>query len=321
MSTFPPAVRPAVSANSPGIVPAGLRSARHMRHGILRNRGWATLPLALALLVAGAPAAAAGEKYTPQVEWGEDYRTLSINFLGKEVSYPGEMLKGEFPPAGAEPEFRFEKDWPVVTMRARWTMPGTGWPSEYRPNAIDLILMFACNAQLYEHIAPEAVSSSSFTHPPVYLKEVRDPGQHNLAEKMRGKTLGYEVTAKAGFGASDYKIRTKIRVGLSGDGKTVFYYDRPEYISDYLERKDYFFAAHDGGKEIRFEARMVAVCAPRRALKGKMMSRVEESAGYFVKQIYKSLGHAPAGEKIEKFLERVKQQQKSITTTPGTGGP
>ena len=270
----------------------------------------AATSIALALLFLGV--ADAEEANGLRARWADDSRALSFEYLGHECLYPGDMEAGNFPPPGAPPVFQFEKEWPVVTMRARWTASVEGWPAEHRENAIDLILLFACDAQLYEDIFPEIISSSRITHPPEIRKEAHDPDNFKLAETLRGKEIGYTVTAKAGAGAADYTIKTKIRIGLSADGKTVFYYDRPDYISDYLERKDYFFAARDAGDRIYFESRMLCVCAPRRTFRSMMMNRVEAAGKYFVERLYKYLDDAPTVEEIEGFLDKVRQQRKSI---------
>lgn len=291
-----------------------------MRHGLQRNRESAVISIVLSLLLAGALVTAfAGDTANdPRAAWGPDYHTLSFSFRGEECRYPDDMAGGDFPPPGSPPEFRFEKDWPVVTMRARWTASTKGWPEKYRSGAIDLILLFAGNAQLYENVFPELIISSKITHPPEISREAHEPDSFKLAEALRGKEIGYTFTAKAGAGAADYTIKTRIRIGLSADGKTLFYYDRPDYISDYLERKDYFFAARDAGDRIYFESRMLCVCAPRKTFRGKMMDRTEASGKYFVERLYKFLDDAPTTAEIEGFLEKVRQQRKS---TAGKGSP
>ena len=290
-----------------------------MRLRLIGNSVRAATSIALALLFIAA--ADAEEANGLRVRWADDSRALSFEYLGHKCRYPGDMEAGDFPPPGAPPVFQFEKEWPVVTMRVRWTASVEGWPEKYRENAVDLILLFACNAQLYENIYPELIKTSRITHPPEIHEEAREPGNFKLAETLRGKEIGYTATMKAGAGSADYTIKTRIRIGLSADGKTVFYYDRPDYISDYLERKDYFFAARDAGDRIYFESRMLCVCAPRRTFKGMMMNRVEASGKYFVERLYKHLDDAPTAAEIEGFLDKVRQQRKSITTTPGTGGP
>ncbi|NOZ23756.1 MAG: hypothetical protein GXP25_21985 [Planctomycetes bacterium] len=245
------------------------------------------------------------------VRWGEDYCTLSFTFLGQQIEYPQHMLKTKFPPAGKEPEFHFEKNWPIVAMVARWTASVKGWPEKYRSDAVDLILMYVCDAQMYENIYPDVIRSSKFTFPPEFLKEAANPG-YKLAETMRGKEIGYEVKARGGFGASDYKIRTRIRTGLSKDEKTVFYYDKPEYISDHLKTRQYIFAAYDAGDYIHFEARLLCACAPRRTFRGEAMRRVEADSMYFVRRIYEVLDDAPTLEEIETYLKMVREGRQSV---------
>jgi len=252
---------------------------------------------------------AAIKKDSMNVKWGADYESLSFNFLGREHHYPEDAIKGKFPPIGKKPEFEFTEEWPVVAMRARWSITTKGWPEEYRPEAIDLILMYACDAQLYEYIYPDSIKSSKFTFPPEFLKEAEGAG-YRLAEVMRGKEVGYEVIARGGFGAHDYKIKTKIRIGLSQDGKTVFYFDQPEYISDYLKSREFLFAGYDGGDVMHFEIRMFCICSPRNFFRGEAMKRVKENGQYFVERLYGELDDAPTKEEIEEYLKAVKRGER-----------
>jgi len=246
-----------------------------------------------------------------RVEWSKDFTAITFNFMGQKCEYPADMLKGRFPPPGRPPQFKFDRKWPVVTMVATWTASVKGWPDKYRSEAVDLMLMYACDAQLYEYIFPDIISKSSVSFPPEFLKEAHKP-EYNLAENMRGKEVQYTITAKAGFGASDYEIKTKIRIGLSKDGKTVFYHDSPQYISEHLKNREFFFAGHDAGNNINFEVRMLCVCAPRRLMRGEMMRRIEASGKYFVERIYEDLDDAPTVEEIERYLSLVRDKKQPI---------
>ncbi|MEW6359976.1 MAG: hypothetical protein AB1696_26800 [Planctomycetota bacterium] len=272
--------------------------------------------LALALL---APVVSADDPVQLGVKWGPDYRTMSFRFLGQLCEYARDIARGAFPAAGREPEFRFDKNWPVIAMTAQWTASVEGWPEKYRPEAIDLILMHACDAQAYENIYPDVIQSSRFTFPPEFLKEAADP-TYRLAETMRGKEVGYEVTARGGFGAKDYKIKTRIRIGLSEDGKTVFYHDKPDYISANLTAREYLFAAHDAGDRIQFEARLLCQCAPRRTFQGEAMRRVEADSMYFVRRIYEDLDDAPTLAEIEKQLDMIRKGDQPTTVLKGSEG-
>ncbi|MDD5084935.1 MAG: hypothetical protein PHE61_02690 [Candidatus Omnitrophica bacterium] len=249
-----------------------------------------------------------------KVTWGPGYETLTITYPGGEYQYTRDMLKESFPAPGEKPVFKFEKEWPLVLMHARWSEPATGWPAKYRPHALDIILMFACDAQLYAHVYPDVIRSSQFTFPPEYLEETKETVHKNLVEMMRGKEVGYEVVAKGGFGAGDFKIKTKIHIGLSQDGKTVFYHDSPEYISDYLKSRDFFFAAHDAGDRIEFEAIMACTSTPRGFFRDAALDRMEEDGEYFVDRLYDCFRSEPTEAEIEKYLDLVKKQRHDLST-------
>ncbi len=242
-------------------------------------------------------------------KWGKGYHSLTFDFIGKKCKYPEEVVKGKFPQTGAKPEFRFVKDWPVVAMHAKWTASTKGWPEKYRPQAVDLILMYACDAELYEHTFSDMIISSTFLYPPAFVKEAEIPSDHALAESLRGKVAKYQIIAKAGFGASDYKIKTKIRIGLSKDKKTVFYHDTPEFISRHLKKREYFFAGHDAGDKMHLEVRMVCVCSPRLLFRDEAMRRIEENGRYFVQRLYEDLDDAPTLEEIQEFLAQIRKKR------------
>jgi hypothetical protein len=253
---------------------------------------------------------AGGETQALDATWGADFRSLCYALMGGRICYPEEMLRAAFPAPGAQPEFRFEAEWPSVSMIARWSVATKGWPEKYRPDAIDLVMMYACDAQLYEYIFPDSISASSFTYPPGFLKEAAD-SRYDLAGALRGKEVEYEVTAKGGFGAADYVIRTKIRIGVSPDGKTVFYHDHPSYISDHLKTRDFFFAGRDAGDRLVFEVRMRCECAPALFFRGETIRRVEENGRYFVRRLHEDLNEPPTREDIETYFRLVKEGKHS----------
>ena len=152
--------------------------------------------------------------------------------------------------------------------------------------------------------------------PPEFKKQALDPA-YRLAEALRGKEVGYDVTAKGGFGAKDYKIETKIRIGLSKDGKSVFYFDKPDYISDYLEIREFLFGGHDAGEKMYFEVVTLSVCKTPQRFKGEIMRRAKETGQYFVERLYEDLNEAPTEEQIEKYLKFV---LKGKRVTEGTLG-
>jgi len=275
-------------------------------------RGAAAVLLATSVVAALASQPVGGQdKYDVQVQWGNDFQSLSAEFRGHKLEYPADMLTGEFPPPGAEPVIVLKKEWPVVALRAKWTMSAQDWPQKYRPNASDLILMFACDAQLYEYVFPGVVRSSRFTSPSEFIQEAQDPLNHGLAKALRGQEVKYAFTASAGFGAKDYQMTTRIRIGVSSDGKTVFYCDSPQYISDYLKVRDYFFACHDAGDILRFEGVLVCVCTPT-WFKDTTMDRTAKSGEYFVTRMTQILKKAPTEKGIEDYLALVKDGYASL---------
>lgn len=278
---------------------------------MVRGRGVAVASFLAAWAAWGAVPCRAGAESPPiDAAWSADFRSLCVGAGKDRVCYPDEMFRGEFPPPGAPPEFRFGAEWPFVSMIARWSVSTSGWPKKYRPDAVDLAMMYACDAQLYEYIFPKSIAASSFTRPPGFLKEAEN-SRFDLAGALRGKEVEYEVTAKGGFGAADYTIRTTMRIGVSADGKTVFYHDRPSYISDHLKSRDFFFAGRDAGDRLVFEVRMRCECAPALFFKGETMRRVEENGRYFVTRLHEDLGETPTQERIDNYFTAVRAGRQS----------
>lgn len=272
----------------------------------MRGRG---IAVGMFLVVAAAcPRAGAGAPLA--ATWGPDHRSLCFDFLGRRTCYPDEVLRAAFPRPGAEPEFSFTQEWPLVSMIARWSVSTNGWPEKYRPDALDLVVMYACDAGLYEYVFPQSIRASSFTYPPDFLREAAD-SRYDLAEALRGKEVAYEVTARGGFGASDYMIKTSLRIGVSADGKTAFYHDHPSYISDYLTSRDFFFAGRDAGDRLVFEVRMLCECAPAHFFKGETMRRIAENGRYFVRRLHEDLKDPPTAGDIETYFRFVKAGKQS----------
>ena len=176
--------------------------------------------------------------------------------------------------------------------------------------ATDLLLLYACNVEMYDEMFAKTVAASEYTSPPEFLAEAADPLGHSLVEQMCGHEVRYKIVARAGIGAADYTIETKMRVGLSKDRSTVFIHNNPNYISEHLNDRQILCAAHDAGNVIRLEMRLICVCGPRKTLKGEMMSRVTNNMVYFANRLYQDLGHAPSAERIVKFLASVKSSTK-----------
>ncbi|MDD5085794.1 MAG: hypothetical protein PHE61_07110 [Candidatus Omnitrophica bacterium] len=275
-----------------------------VRRGLL----CAGLVVAAFLVLLPVMVSAAEEEGGFSVQWGPNCETLTIRYTGGEYQYPRDMLTEVFPPPGDPPHGKFGKEWPIIIMWSRWTESMENFPAKYRPHALDLALMFACDAQLYENAYPDVIRSSKFTYPPEFTDAARQDLSYNLVEKMRGKAVQYEVAAKAGFAMADYTIKTKILVGSSADGKTFFFNDRPEYISDYLDERDFFFAAHDAGDRIEYEAIMVCVCKPRGWFKDETLNRIKETGRYFVERLYACLKGMSTEGQIERYLALIRDK-------------
>ncbi len=252
------------------------------------------------------------------LKWSDGHRVMDFQVRGRKHQYPADMLKNKFPPPGAPVDFKIESKWPLVTLRGRWTASTKGWPAEYRAHALDFILMRACDAEAYEQVYSKVFLKSKLTFPPEFLDEAKTPSKHRLVERMRGKQVGYEIKATAGPGAADYTIKTKITVGLSKDGKTVFYFDKPESISEHLLKRDIIFSAYDLGDKIHMEVRALCLTAPRIFFKGEMLRRVERDAKYLVMRMYETLSDAPTQKEIDKYLTMVKKKERTIKPPPAT---
>jgi len=273
------------------------------------------------LLLVAAFAALPAERGTAQekdhandvrVEWGPNHESMTLRFRTRVRRYPHDVMEGDFPTPGAAPKYVMIEEWPVVACRARWTASLSNWPAEYRPEALDLILMYACDAQLYEYIYPGIVLKSHCTLPEEYVKKAKDPLHYKLAPALRGKEIAYEMTATAGFAASDYKIKTKITIGLSRDGKTVFFYDHPNYISEHLSARHFSFAAYDRGDRLQFEGIMVCVCTPRALFKGETLRRIATSGRYFVDRIYKDINEPLTAKDVDEYMKIVRSKYRSL---------
>lgn len=254
-----------------------------------------------------------------RVIWEDGSQQCTFTFSGKSRSYPADVDPKMYPAPGAKLEIETTSKWPVVTLKAQWSISAADWPREYRDQALDLILMWACDAELYVHVYPNSILESKFTYPPAFISEARDPTHAKLAESMRGKKVGYEITGKGGFGASDYKIRTAIQVGASSDGKMIFYHDEPESISDHLQERDFVFMAYDTGDRIVFEIHAICICAPRYMFQNEALRRVKADGEYLIRTMYENLATAPSASDVTKYLEQVDDRRHKIAvknTTP-----
>ena len=99
----------------------------------------------LAVAVA-AQSAGARETNDLNVQWGEGHTALQFVFRGDTLKYPQGITTGEFPAADGPPEVDIESGWPLTTYRVRWTVSTKDWPAEHRANALDFVLLRACDA-------------------------------------------------------------------------------------------------------------------------------------------------------------------------------
>jgi hypothetical protein len=259
--------------------------------------------ITLSLCLAAATFAAEPEL---NLKWQDEHKGLAFDFQGQRQTYPDDIKPGDFPAPGTPLRVAVTAEWPVVTLRARWSMSTANWPEESRTQALDLILMWACDAELYAHVYPDTIKESKFTYPPEYLREAAAPLETALAAGLRGQRVAYEITGKGGFGAADYTIRTEIRTGLSEDERTVFYHDNPKSISEHLLRRDYVFMAHDAGDRLLFEIHAVCVCKPRRLFRGEALRRVQSDGEYLIRKMHARLASAPTKKEIQAYLESVR---------------
>jgi hypothetical protein len=267
--------------------------------------------LACLLLCVAAPAEAAEPAKGLNVKWGEDYQSINFDFRGARYEYPKQFVEQTFPSIGQAPQMDVKAEWPIVTLRARWSMSGQGWPEEYRGEALELMLMYACDAALYSRTYPKTILESRFTSPPEFRKAVDDPA-YDLATVLRGAKAVYEIKASAGFGAADYRIRTEIRVGTSAEPKTVFYHDKPSYISDHLENREVICTGWDSGSQIHFEVVIICVNKPRLLFRDEAMRRVRNDSKYFIDTMYEHLNKPPTKKKVEDYYGEVRMPERQL---------
>lgn len=262
------------------------------------------------VLVSTVALAADPYAYQPTVTWATNYHSLSFNLFGQKGTYPDDLLTNAFPAPGAPLEIIVSNVWPVAVIRARWSMSMADWPHAYRSNVLDLLLLYACNVEMYDQMFAQTVAASEYTSPPEFLAEAADPLTNSLIDRMCGHEVRYKIVARAGFGATDYVVETKMRVGLSKDRSTVFIHNDPEFIGAHLNDRQILCAARDAGDVILLEMRLICVCAPRKLLKDEMMRRITNNMTYFAHRLYQDLGQAPSTATIEKFLASLRAQTK-----------
>lgn len=291
--------------------------------GVLRRR--ATLVVSIALTGAGLvavgmvddePGAAPGMR----AEWCADATCVTLAYAEKTFRYPADVRAEAFPAPGAPPRIENAQEWPVSRVRARWSMSGTGWPEAFRSQALDVILLWVCDAERYAETYPEVILASSLTTQPVTLDSGPQPAA-GYAERLRDHRIGYRVKADAGLGAADYTIDTVMRVGLSDDGKTAFYHDQPRSISAHLLARDFAFVVHDAGDRLLFEVHAVTVSAPRKLFRGEALRRVAASAEYLIQTMYGHLSKPPRSGELQAYITQVQERWKpAASVEPGRRG-
>lgn len=274
----------------------------------------ATAILGTVIFAMLAPVASGQDKGEMGVQWAKDFTSVKATFRGQGVAFPDAIAgaTANFPEPGDKPSIDIQESWPSVTMIARWSMPTGGWPKEYRDAALGYVLMCGCDADLMAKLYPAMIAEGRFTAPLQFRKEAVDLTDRNILKAFRGQELSYEVLAKGGFGAADYTIKTKVRVGLSEDGKTVFYYDSPEEISDHLADREILFAAHDAGDRVLVEMRVVCVMAPRSLFRDTALGRVRDANQYFIDQLFGLCSVAPSKAQLDAYTELLKKKNPDL---------
>jgi hypothetical protein len=287
----------------------------HDRHHA-RPAASALRPLLALAVVCMSSTALAKEARDMQARWNDDFTELRFAFRGRNVQLPDVMAEKGFPGVGAPQQLDIKKKWPVVTMQARWSASAKDWPAKYRENALDFIMMRTCDVRLYQKAYPKVVLSTTVKYPPEFVKKAQTQNEP-LTRAMRGKSIGYQLIAKGGFGADDPVIDTKIIAGLSKDEKTFFYHDKPHHISDNLVNRESIISVRDAGDRFYFQVNTLYVCADRRLFRDVALSRVSESTAYPVKRMFDALCKAPSEEEIKRYYEIVAETRLPIEAVAG----
>ncbi|MEW6358383.1 MAG: hypothetical protein AB1696_18765 [Planctomycetota bacterium] len=277
--------------------------------------GQALSVIALAVVMALPVAALAQTPARPEpikVRWMDDWRGMEFTFQDEQCCWPKDMEKATFPSPESGPEFRIETHWPVVAVRARWSVSLKDLSPAERDQILDLALMYTCDATLYHDAYPEVVLSSSCRRPTQFPAKAADPANFDLGQAMRGQIMSYQITADAGFGAPNYTINSKIRMGVSADGKSVFFQDSAESVTANLTSRDYLVCFHIADGQLRFEGRVFCVCTDRRWFRGEHMRRVAWSAEYLVTRLYEDILRQTSDGGFGAYLGRVKMDSPDL---------
>jgi len=241
-----------------------------------------------------------------KVRWMDNWRGMEFTFQGEQCRWPEDIENTKFPSPESGPEFRIEKHWPVVAMRVRWSISLKDLPAADLAQVLDLALMYTCDAQLYHEVYPDVVLSSSCCRPRQFAAKAADPTNYDLGQAMRGQIMSYRITAAAGFGAPNYTIQSKIRMGISRDGKSVFFHDSAESVTANLKSRDYLVCFHVADGQLRFEGRVFCVCTDRYWFRGEHMRRVAWSAEYLITRLYEDILRQTTDGGFGPYLSRVR---------------
>jgi hypothetical protein len=267
-----------------------------------------TLAAAVALVALLVPGPARALKDFAAAEWAEDYSGLSTDFGGIAASYEEVMSQGRFPQPGEPIVIAISSVWPVVFVHARFATDTTNWPADYRSSALDLALMYACDASHYQETFGRYLLKATFDRPPEFVKEAEDPHNYKLVEALRGKPIKYQSTASAGIGAADYTVVSVSTIGLSEDGRTVIVYSDPESISEHLrDRKLVIGIFHHTDSVLYFDIRGICLCRERWLFRDEMLHRIGATMTYIGHQMHKEFCDAPSLEAIEDYLADVRR--------------
>ena len=247
----------------------------------------------------GAPAVAdAGDL---NIQWGQNHETLGFVYNGQEVRYPADIASEDYDAGDGSLEFQAAKDWPTVSCYGRWTVSTADWPEEQRPHLLDFVLMRLIAADTFGYHNPDKIKDSRMLEGP---QPELEPGR-SYALNMRGQTMQYTMTAIVeSLLADDSVIISRMRLGASDDGKTIFYHDTAESISANHKGRDFFLAVHDAGDHLRFEVRGVYVCKDSLA-QGTVMNKTVASVRYVVERWADRLGNPPSADEIEEHTKVV----------------
>jgi hypothetical protein len=251
--------------------------------------------------------AAGQEARSLEARWSAGYDALAFAYRGETIVYPREIRPQDFPPPGQGAEYEIHMAWPIVSMQARWSTRVRGALQDRRAAATALMMTFTSDADQYEQVFPELIRAARVTNVPAHwgvvaaLDDRRDDFG-TLLRALRGAAVQHEIVAQAGFGAADFKIRTTLRLGVSADGKTLFYVDDPSFISDHVTNREFVLMMHDAGERICFECFMVCVCRDRWLFRGETMRRIGNQGRNFVERIAEVLDRAPTENRVRAYL-------------------